>query len=269
MIIAIGIHYAGPHRQMLLANHGVDKSLKERILSSIRARLLDIVSSGSLETVQTCILLGTYYLYHGAPSLDLPWIMKKVTYFDNRLRQWRAELLPKLQWERVARNINYSSVEELDQDIGASGPPFENHIYQLQALTLMLAHGNSRILVNRPLLSYKLTTGSGTGKNGANESDSAAAANPLDLSLMACRDAALSMSEVASSSIVDLVSEIYAAEFVGTHTFTAGVTLGILASMDPLSRHLDGAKLELRQLVGIQDKLKTRSILAGQGFGIL
>lgn len=402
MVIAIGMHYAGSHRQELLASHGVDQSLKERILRSIRAHILDIVSLGSLEAVQTCILLGTYYLYHGAPSLawpvcgcglriaqalglhrklepshdpnfrlqnetrkrcwwaiyeietfcavsygyphsirdadcdvepldpsaklpivqppgsfdeplmcettllsykyfmsklsaitkevleelycirpqsadrrtqaqkslDLPGMIKKVAYFDHRLCQWHAELPPKLRWKRQALKTNYGSVKDLDQDIGASGPRFESHIYQLQALTLMLAHGNSRILVNRPLLSYKLHTESSTGENDTN-GPGFAAANPLNLSLTACRDAALSMSGIASSSIVDLVPETYAAEFVSTHTFTAGVTLGILASMDPLSPHLNGVKHGLHQSMRVQEKLKARSILAGQGLGIL
>ncbi|PWY89691.1 hypothetical protein BO94DRAFT_43720 [Aspergillus sclerotioniger CBS 115572] len=72
LVIAIGLQYAGPYRRELLSKHGVDLSLRDRILSTVRSYLLDIMSLGSLEAVQTCILLGTYYLYHGAPRLAWP-----------------------------------------------------------------------------------------------------------------------------------------------------------------------------------------------------
>ncbi|KAJ6035789.1 fungal-specific transcription factor domain-containing protein [Penicillium herquei] len=73
VVIAIALQYTGSHRQHLLREYGVDPStLKEKILSIIRAKLLDIVSLASLEAVQTCVLLGTYYLYHGNPGLAWP-----------------------------------------------------------------------------------------------------------------------------------------------------------------------------------------------------
>ncbi|KAH8429095.1 transcription factor domain-containing protein [Aspergillus melleus] len=401
MVIAIGLQYAGPHRQRLLARHGVSQDLKERILSTVRARLLDIVSLGSLEAVQTCILLGTFYLYHGAPRLawpvcgcglriaqalqlhrklrpsgtqnlhmqketrkrcwwaiyeietfcavsygyphsirdadcdvepldplaklpvsqspssfdepltgeptllsykyfmsklsvitkqalaelyrigpdyaenaarvppssDLRGIIRKVDDFDSRLRQWDTEIPAKLRWQNVAHNINYTSLEEVDEDIGASGPRFENHIYQLQALALTLAYESSRILIYRPLLSYKLINRPGT--ESISDDFESAPANPLEASLRSCREAAIKMSEISSSAIVDLVSETYAAGFVSIHTFTAGVALGIITSMDPLNSHSGDTKRGLRQLMGIQEKLKSRSIMAEQGLEIL
>lgn len=72
IVIAIGLQYAGPYRQGILSRHGVDINLRDRILFTVRSGLLDIMSLGSLEAVQTCILLGTYYLYHGAPRLAWP-----------------------------------------------------------------------------------------------------------------------------------------------------------------------------------------------------
>lgn len=53
--------------------YGVDPCLlRDNILNTIRTKLLDIVSLGSLEAAQTCVLLGTYYLYHGNPGLAWP-----------------------------------------------------------------------------------------------------------------------------------------------------------------------------------------------------
>ncbi|KAK1144988.1 hypothetical protein N8T08_004703 [Aspergillus melleus] len=401
MVIAIGLQYAGPHRQQLLDRLGIGQDLKKRILSAIRARLLDIVSLGSLEAVQTCILLGTYYLYHGAPrlawpvcgcglriaqalqlhrklkptgtsnfhmqyatrkrcwwaiyeietfcavsygyphsirdadcdvdtlhpfanmpapqspssfdksrtheptlraykylmtelsvitkaalaelyrigpgskeyttrpppSFDLREIAEKVAHFEGRLSLWDMDIQPELRWQNVAHSTNYTSSEEVDEDIGASGPRFENHIFQLQALALMLAYENSIILFYRPLLSYKLIN-EPEPRNIADPSDSTPL-DPLDESLKRCRDAAINISKISSSPLVDLVSETYAAGFVSIHTFTAGVTLGIITSMDPLSSHSGDTKRGLRQIMSIQEKLKSRSIMAEQGLEIL
>ncbi|RAK85766.1 hypothetical protein BO79DRAFT_271977 [Aspergillus costaricaensis CBS 115574] len=199
-------------------------------------------------------------------SLDIQRIVRKVADYDSRLRHWEAEIPLPLQWRRVAHQSHYASAEEVDRDIGASGPRFENHIYQLQALALWLAYQNARILTHRPLLSYTLSAGERTSKyNG----DAAYSVDPFNASLNACRDAALGMSEILSSPLLEVVSETYAASFVSIHTFTAGVTLGILSSMDPLGPHSTETKSGLRKLIGIQDKLRTHSVAAQQGLTIL
>lgn len=68
---------------------------------------------------------------------------------------------------------------------------------------------------------------------------------------------------------MDLVADTYAAAFVGIHTFTAGLTLCILNSIDPLSSQSHEAKVGLQRLMVIQTKLKERSPLPGQGLEIL
>jgi hypothetical protein len=73
MVIAIALQYTGNYRQNLLETQNVNPTvLKDKIFSTIRSRLLDIVATGSLEAVQTCVLLGTYYLFHGSPNLAWP-----------------------------------------------------------------------------------------------------------------------------------------------------------------------------------------------------
>ncbi|GIK03836.1 hypothetical protein Aspvir_007911 [Aspergillus viridinutans] len=79
----------------------------------------------------------------------------------------------------------------------------------------------------------------------------------------------MSLSELANSPILELVSETYAAAFVSIHTFTAGVGLGILSSIEPLTPQAQEAKVGLHRLMDIQAKLKTRSLLATQGLDIL
>ncbi|EAW19704.1 transcription factor domain-containing protein [Aspergillus fischeri NRRL 181] len=407
MVLAIGAHYAGPYRQRLLARYEVEpETLKKRILKAIKSSLLDIISVGSLEVVQTCVLLGTYYLFHGAPRLAWPvcgcglrvaqslnlhrkkehatlpltpvernqnetrkrcwWaiyeietfcsmsygyphsigdadcdveplnpsaklrnapspvsfdeplrcettllsykyymsklsvltksvlselygvgpglvnnnrapgesgsrlraVVMRVAKLDARIRDWRAEIPPKLRWETVAStSVSYSSLEEFDRDIGASGVRFDNHIYHLQALALELAYENTMILVHRPLLSYKLVTKADDKLDDTSHFD--IQENPFLRSMKACHDAGMSLSELANSPILELVSETYAAAFVSIHTFTAGVALGILGSIEPLTPQAQEAKVGLHRLMSIQAKLKTRSLLATQGLDIL
>ncbi|KAE8370318.1 fungal-specific transcription factor domain-containing protein [Aspergillus caelatus] len=411
MVIAIGLQYIGDHRRQLLATYGIDPDkLKERIFSAVRTRLLDIVSVGSLEVVEMCVLLGTYYLYHGAPrlawpvcgcglriaqalglhrkrssspqhslpmstaarkqnearkrgwwaiyeietfcsmaygyplsikdsdcdvepldptfnspigqspssfeepvtseatllsykyfmsklsiitkdalselynvrldsaegsrlhhsTLDPSYVIDRVRTIDMKLRQWHAEVPSRLGWDNITQaDVSYSSPQAVDRDIGASGPVFENHIYQLQALTLKLAYENAKILVHRPLLSYKVVSQSSNSAPRDYIESTPSSMSPFRSSLQTCRAAAMSMAEIASNPIVDLISETYAAAFVSIHTFTAGVTLGILSSIEPLGPQSRDTKIGMHRLMGIQEKLKHRSVLAAQGLEVL
>lgn len=195
-------------------------------------------------------------------------VVIRVAKLDARLRDWRAEIPPKLRWETVAStSVSYSSLEEFDRDIGALGVRFDNHIYHLQALALELAYENTMILVHRPLLSFKLVTKSTDKRDDMSYFD--IQENPFLKSMKACHDAGMSLSELANSPILELVSETYAAAFVSIHTFTAGVALGILGSIEPLTPQAQEAKVGLHRLMSIQAKLQTRSVLATQGLDIL
>ncbi|KAJ5503918.1 fungal-specific transcription factor domain-containing protein [Penicillium fimorum] len=398
MAIVIGLQYVGPHRRQLLAAHNVDTvTLKDIILATVRAKMMDIVSLGSLEAAQTCILLGTYYLYHGDPGLAWPvcgcglriaqalnlhrridmttsglasmsldmrhryetrkrcwwaiyeietfcsmsygypqgvrdtdcdvhllerlpighssasvdtrsqdqasllsykYLMSKLSmltktilnemygansnvlhgqgqpckfagcistqhhlahtasHFDAQLQEWKKEIPPQLHLNNPETTlIRYVSIEEMDRDIGASGPKFDNYIYQLQALALEIAYENAKILVHRPLLEYKRIPRNPTGS--------------LYQTLGPCRDAALKISEIGSASIFSLAADTYAAAFIGIHTFTAGVTLCILASIEPLTLESHKSKMGLHRLLGMQRTLAPKSQLAAQGLVIL
>lgn len=404
VVIAIALQYAGEHRQDLLKAHGISPvDLKERILSTTRAKILDIVSLGSLEAVQTCVLLGTYYLYHGKPELAWPvcgcglriaqalnlhrklqhigflsseayrqnetrkrcwWaiyeietfcsmsygyphsikdsdcdvefldpsakfvtgqppvsadfvrecpatllsykylmsklsvlindiltdlyglgslkgetqqgrsagssshqpLVRKVSVLDARLQKWSAEIPAGLRLDS-ADTTTYNSIDEMDQDIGASGPRFEAHIYQLQALALKLAYENARILVHRPLLAYKSKFPTET----ETEEPSSLARDTVNLSIQSCRNAALSTSNIERTPIFSLAADTYATAFIGMHTFTAGVMLCVLISIEPLALESYESKMGLRRLLRMQSLLKSRahSSLNTQGLEIL
>ncbi|EXJ85482.1 hypothetical protein A1O1_05846 [Capronia coronata CBS 617.96] len=415
----IALQHSGVYRKELLRQYGVEAdSLKKRMLSSLRTRLLDILSLGSMEAVQTCVLLGSYYLYQGQPELAWPicgcglriaqalhlyrkmamdthpsssrasvahyaesrkrtwWavyeieticsmlygyplsisdndcdieyldphanqsihgrladhhqppsstgaatllsykahmsklsviirtaltdiyggggqhsgvpatsignrtsrlqqLALKVAELDDRLRKWQEELPHRLRFEDVAQvtRSNYLQVGEIDSDIGASGEKFENHIFQLQALALKLAYENARILVHRPLLSYKITTPSippeESGRSLEGPQPFSQETDPFSHSVRVCRDAALQTSRVGSHLAFSWVSISYAAAFSSMHLFTAGVTLCIMTSLEPLSLQAHESKIGIHRLMAMQLSLKETSIMAAQGLAIL
>ncbi|KAJ5090287.1 fungal-specific transcription factor domain-containing protein [Penicillium argentinense] len=401
LVIAIALQYAGPYRQQLLKAQNVDLTLlKENILTSIRSRLLDIVSIGSIEAVQTCVLLGTYYLYNGIPNLawpvcgcglrvaqalslhrkvpvsepisaqarqkietrkrcwwaiyeietfcsisygyphgivdadcnvepldplpvplsppgtsnngerqcpdtllsykylmsklsvflkntlidlygigsrptgnrkdqtlsfDLREILRKIPSLDKRLQQWKAELPDSLRLDQ-SNSKRYLSIDDMDRQIGASGPNFDSHIFQLQALALALAYENARILVHRPLLTYHTKVHAETRNDLAG-----ALGNATRFSVQVCREAAMNTIKIGESPIFDLAADTYAAAFISIHTFTAGVLLCVLTSIEPLTPESHQFKVGLRRLLNMQAHLKSKSQspLSAQGLEIL
>ncbi|KAG4264837.1 tall aerial hyphae-4 [Fusarium proliferatum] len=71
-VFATSLHHIGAQERKL-KSHNIDpKELKDRILDTLKLRFLDVVSRGSLEAVQFCVLLASYYLYHGEPGMAWP-----------------------------------------------------------------------------------------------------------------------------------------------------------------------------------------------------
>ncbi|GIZ41076.1 hypothetical protein CKM354_000439200 [Cercospora kikuchii] len=72
-VILIGLRYTGVFRRETLAQLGVDTAILGRDLQEVlKTKFLDIVAIRSLEVVQTCVLLGTYFLFHGEPATAWP-----------------------------------------------------------------------------------------------------------------------------------------------------------------------------------------------------
>lgn len=72
-VIATSLHYTNVQQKQQLKSHGIESEpLKDKILIALKSRFLDIISVGSLEVVQMCILLGSYYIYHGQPEIAWP-----------------------------------------------------------------------------------------------------------------------------------------------------------------------------------------------------
>ncbi|KAF5561824.1 hypothetical protein FPHYL_5955 [Fusarium phyllophilum] len=278
-VFATSLQHIGT-QESKLKSHNVDpKELEDRILASLKSRFLDIISKGSLEAVQFCVLLASYYLYHGEPGLawplsgsglriaqalnlhrkmttedhsdqvfnqqtqdrkrawwavyeidtfcsmlygfplgfsdsdcnvealdpydeysgsikqlrqtrgqsllfykcsmsrlsaivksalvelygtrhgdrkrkgDIKGLFNKVAALDRRLQEWQRSLDPKLSF------VSHDSMSEVkvSNDRERAGQAFEDYLFRLQALSLKLAYENAKILVHRPLLSFKVT----------------------------------------------------------------------------------------------------------------
>lgn len=399
-VCAVSIQYTSFDQKQKLADTGIEQLvLQDEILDALRLRLLDIVSLGSLESIQTCILLGTFYLYHGQPELawpicgcglriaqalnlhrqsssgsstpdldnpiqrlqetrkrcwwaiyeietfcsmlygfplsisdrdcdvdplhpyavrsldspgnsvfrraagqptllsykyfmvqlsiivnavlthlyglhrssqepqrrddmdDLKQLVETITRLDARLQKWSQSLPVRLLFNEAIKDSTSSSPVSSDRC-------FEDHLFQLQALALKLAFENARILVYRPLLSYRrVATTHATSQSSVTQDRQAT--NPFQTAIQICRDAAFQVSLLGSLPIFQQVADTYAVSFASQHLFTAGVTLSILTSLEPLSRESHESKMGLRRLMEVQTQLKSKSIIAEQGFGIL
>jgi hypothetical protein len=411
-VLAIGLEYAGEYRNGLLAYFGVTPhSLKEQIFSTLKSHILDIVSSGSLEAVQTCLLLGSYYLYHGNPGMAMPifgcglrvaqalnlhrrssitnrsthtdlsalhqrneakkrcwWaiyetetfcsmlygyprsisdadcdvelldpsnesskikglrpskallssrtkllsykyfmsrlsiiincaltdlygtrqdpadhrsraldrtkrlqkLVKKVSDLDRRLHNWHEELPSNLQVKTYRETIlDPNLAESLEKDIGASDGRFTSQLLRLQALSLKLAYENARILVHRPLVSFQTNSPAFDNELESTCRPISKRSDPFQVSLQTCRDAALQTAEVGSTSVFQEAIDTYAVAFVGIHIFTAGVTLCVLANLDPMSMQSQEYKIGVHKLMEMEICLKPKSVLAAQGLEVL
>lgn len=386
-------------------------NLQQNLLTILRLRILDIVSLGSIEAVQTCVLLGSFYLYHGDPQLAWPicgnglriaqalnlhrrqpsktsqtpdlddavqradetrkrcwWAVYEIETFCSMLygfplsindvdcdiellnpyplrshhsswtsKDWRrtgqATLLSYkysmvtlsiivksaltelyglrqgLPANRGLAEVNASrlqaivtTVSSLDSrlqtwyqnlprrlkidekrnppgtETRSMGPSsdegtqpedaFQEHLFKLQALALKLAFENARILVHRPLLSYKMVVHP-QASGGLNGSQQTQLSDPFRVAVLACRNAALVISRVGTTSTFSKCADTYAVSFISLHLFTAAVALSIMTSQDPLSQESHESKLGMRRLMAMQAQLKTRSIVAEQGYMIL
>lgn len=70
LVIALGAHYLAlvPSTNRNTVNC---RQLSKDLLANIETRFLQIVSCSTLETVQICVLLGSFLLFNGRPNAGL------------------------------------------------------------------------------------------------------------------------------------------------------------------------------------------------------
>ncbi|KAI9736950.1 MAG: hypothetical protein M1834_000539 [Cirrosporium novae-zelandiae] len=409
-VVTLGLQYTCPYRKKILSDLNIDTDLlMEQLLSTLRSVVFDLVSVGSLESAQVCILLGSFYLYHGDPGPAWPiigcalriaqalrlhrrqdifsnlstsqevaeqtseekkrcwWalfeidcfcsmvygyplnvskrncdvdlldpfakpgsergksqadqapreptllsykfhmselsliltdilselyspshgtliftrnlsrkdgyvqdLVAKVAHLDGRLKQWRSTIHPKMLLEdSLMIGAAYSSTDQMHADIGASGPVFERHVMRMQAMTLTLAYENALIVTHRPLLSFRLAQPSISSDITRQITPMFRAADPFRYSLETCRQAAFQTANISRLPVFHEALDTYAIAFVGIHLFTAGVTLCLMASYEPLTLQAHEAKAGIRRILTMQAALRSKSVLVSQGFDIL
>lgn len=69
LVLSLGAHYTTPER---VQDHCPTFDLEDfrtRSLAKVEERLLNLLDGSDIESVQVCVLLGSFYLYHGRPNL--------------------------------------------------------------------------------------------------------------------------------------------------------------------------------------------------------
>ncbi len=70
MVITLGAQYAGKNPEWnstsLINDYSIDlAALVPHLVDQVRSHLLDMLEHCQNEAVQICVLLGTFYIYHG------------------------------------------------------------------------------------------------------------------------------------------------------------------------------------------------------------
>lgn len=139
-------------------------------------------------------------------------------------------------------------------------------IYGLQALLLQLAYDNALILIHRPILALRTSTGTGSSNN---PQASAVTRDAFSRSVDACWRAALRISRIGGHHIFDRGLQAHAVSYVGIHLFMAGVVISVFANSNPLGRRAWEAKQGLRRIIRMQRRLRRKVVVSGQGLAIL
>ncbi|KAG9256345.1 uncharacterized protein F5Z01DRAFT_618439 [Emericellopsis atlantica] len=208
-------------------------------------------------------------LYGTRSSSHVRNLVVSVASLDARLTQWHAELPGRLTLGSPAQS---NGDKELLDHVAQNGMEQESHtlsndqLYRLQALALKLAFENTRILIHRPLLSYRTND---NDSRTADEAVSQETRDPFRCSVQACCDAAVQISWADRAAIFGLASTTYALGFVSMHLFTAGVTLCVVTTLDPLGPQSQGCKLGIRRLLRMLLVLSQKTIVAEQGLQLL
>ncbi|OBT51972.1 hypothetical protein VE04_07369 [Pseudogymnoascus sp. 24MN13] len=77
MVLAYGAQYAAKNPnwkfRALIEKHSINlHTLTQSMIQHVRSRLFDSLERCQVEVVQICVLLGTFYIYHGKPNLSWP-----------------------------------------------------------------------------------------------------------------------------------------------------------------------------------------------------
>ena len=70
LVISLGSHYSSFTMSLTQDTHSLQQ-LSERLLTQIEYRFLRIIGSPNEEAVQLCVLMGSFHLFNGRPTVGL------------------------------------------------------------------------------------------------------------------------------------------------------------------------------------------------------
>jgi hypothetical protein len=221
----------------------------------VRAALLDLYS------------LGSNNKRGGAEgstaSRPIRTLTKSVNELNKKLDAWSSQLPQELRLDQSAIGTATPCEDYLQHRPGSCANACFHYLFPLQALSLKLALENAKILVHRPLLSYRMSM-----SQAHHTRFSAQTSDPCQLSVQACQNAALQISTICSTPIVRDAGATYAVAFVCLHLLTASITLSILAILKSMTISSHDCKMGLRRLMEMQSRLSSRSVVARQGLAV-
>jgi hypothetical protein len=195
-------------------------------------------------------------------------LAESVRRLDRAVLDWHRNLPQQLRVEVNEATIGSTRGQSSFPDPDQGSQEFNDRLFQLQALALKIAFENTRILIHRPLLSYKIAAPRQSGFSDS-EHRPMLVTDPCLSSVRTCREAALQVSHINSLPIFENIADTYAVSFVALHLLSAAVTLSISASLNPMSHESHNCKLGLHRLVDMQARMRSKSIVAEQGFAVL
>lgn len=191
-------------------------------------------------------------------------LVANVTSLDRRLHEWHTRLPLQLR-STSPSGASPPRTSSNETDGQKTEVEFRNRLFQLQALALKVAFENAKIMIHRPLLSYRISVPPAQNTTATIPSTS----DTCQSSIQVCRDAALEISNIGSLPIFQGIADTYAVSFVSLRLLTAGIALSILTTLSPLTQESHDCKMGIRRLMEMQSRLSARSIVAEQGLGIL
>ncbi|PSN67577.1 hypothetical protein BS50DRAFT_609548 [Corynespora cassiicola Philippines] len=190
-------------------------------------------------------------------------LTKSVNELNKKLDAWSSQLPRELQVDRPRTSTATPCEDYLQNRLGSCSNACYHYLFPLQSLSLKLALENAKILVHRPLLSYRMSTSRVHHTKCSMEPP-----DPCQLSIQICQDAALQISAICSTPVVKDAGATHAVAFICLHLLTASITLSILAILRSMTPSSHECKMGLRQLMGMQLRLSSKSVIARQGFSV-
>ncbi|CZR68884.1 uncharacterized protein PAC_18785 [Phialocephala subalpina] len=170
MVIALGAQYAGKNPQSrfkpLMDEFSVDLgSLTASLIHQVRSHLINSLEHCQIEAVQTCVLLGTYYIYHGNPNLS--WLERRFggtpTLQIHLPRSFTVDHLPWIETFAISRTPTNSTIREYRYYLRTlnDGHPVSKLYYHTCKYVLydIKAQIISKIYTLRARASFQATTG--------------------------------------------------------------------------------------------------------------